>query len=369
MGASAGRSDVKEGPGKGESMNRDVTVRVLFVILLIAVLVSAYQVIAPFLAGFTWAAVLVAAFRPFHARLTRAFGGRAGVASAVVTLLIVAFVAVPLIAAAVAAVQGATGGIQWIVANYQGGGTVLGLPDRWPWIGSVLEHAMKLFGLAALDLRAVAISGLEKLGRLVADKGPALVGGAFGLLFSFIVMLFAMPPLFANGERLAQAIAETLPLPTEDGKRIIGDLTRMTRSVFTSTLLTAAAQAALGGLALLVLGVPYVAPLTAVMFFSALLPGGTAIVWLPAAIWLAAMDHSWKAIVLVAWGGGVVSTIDNVLRPMLAGKGVELPDGVLFLGMFGGMAAFGIVGLFLGPIALYMTRELLAILRRETSRP
>ena len=88
--------------------------------------------------------------------------------------------------------------------------------------------------------------------------------------------------------------------------------------------------------------------------------------WIPAAIWLAAIGHPWKAIVLVAWGAGVVSTIDNVLRPLFAGKGVTLPGGALFLGMFGGTLAFGLVGVFLGPIVLYMTRELLAILRRDT---
>jgi predicted PurR-regulated permease PerM len=347
-------------------MNRDATSRILFVILLTVVLVSAYRVIAPFLAGITWAAVLVAAFRPFHGRLQRAFGGRQGAATAAVTLLVATFVVVPLLAAALAAVQGGIAAIQWIQTSYQSGGANLGLADRWPWIRGAIEHAKALVGLANIDLRAMAISGLERLGSLVASNGPALVGGAFGVAFSFGVTLFAMPILFANGERYSAAVAETLPIPTADARRIIGELTQMTRSVFTSVGLTAAAQAALGGVALLVLGVPYVVPLTAGMFFCAMIPGGTAIVWIPAAIWLAAIGHPWKAIVLVAWGAGVVSTIDNVLRPLFAGKGVTLPGGALFLGMFGGTLAFGLVGLFLGPIVLYMTRELLAILRRDT---
>jgi len=101
------------------------------------------------------------------------------------------------------------------------------------------------------------------------------------------------------------------------------------------------------------------------MFFCALVPAGTALVWVPAAIWLAAIGHPWKAIMMAGWGGGVVSTIDNVLRPVFAGKSVTLPGGLLFLGMFGGMTAFGLVGLFLGPIVLYMAREMLGILRRD----
>jgi len=141
----------------------------------------------------------------------------------------------------------------------------------------------------------------------------------------------------------------------------------MTRSVFMSVGVTAAVQAALAGLALFVLGVPYLVSLTAAMFFCAVLPAGTAVVWVPAAIWLAAIGHPWKATLLVAWGAGVVSTIDNALRPLFAGRGVTVSGGTLFLGMFGGMIAFGIVGLFLGPIVLYMAGELLAILRRDTS--
>ena len=347
-------------------MNRDITVRVLFVFLLVAVLASAYQVIAPFLAGFTWAVVLVAAFRPFHQRITERLGGRQGAATAVVTLLVATFVAAPLIAAAVAAAQGGIQAIHWIVANYGDGGSSLGLRDRWPWVGDLLEHAKASFGLAAVDLRTMAISGLARLGSLIAARGPALVGGALGLLFSFIVTLIAMPPLFANWERLSQSVADLLPIPAADASRIVDELTTMTRCVFRSTLVTAAAQAGLGGIGLFVLGVPQVWALTAVMFFCALMPGGTAIVWVPAAVWLGFSGHPGKAIALVAWGGGVVSTIDNVLRPVLAGKGVELNGGALLVGMLGGMAAFGIVGLFLGPIVLYLAHQLLLILRRET---
>ena len=358
-----------ESPRDAPPTDREVTARVLFVILLVVVLVSAYRVVAPFLAGFTWAAVLVAAFRPLHDRLERALGGRARAASTIVTLLVAAFVVVPLLAAAAAAVQGATAGIQWLLTHYQDGATGFGLRERWPWIGDGLARGKALLGLANLDLPSMAMSGLQRLGSLVATRGPALVGGALGLAFSFVVMLFAMPVLFANGERLSQAFADLLPIPAADARRIPDELAVMTRSVFMSTGLTAAAQAALGGAALFVLGVPYVVPLTAGMLFCALIPAGTAIVWVPAALWLAATGPAWKAIALVAWGGGVVSTIDNVLRPLFAGKGVTLPGGLLFLGMFGGMAAFGLVGLFLGPIVLYLTRELLAILRRDTHGP
>jgi predicted PurR-regulated permease PerM len=346
-------------------MKQDSTTRVLFVILLVFVLVAAYRVVAPFLSGFVWAAVLVAAFTPFRNRLERLFGDRSKTATAVVTFLIAAFVAVPILVAAIKALQEGITATEWIVTNYRANGMDLGLTDRWPKLDAAIEHVKSLLGMGDVDLKATVVSGLEKLLHFVADKGPALVGGALGMAFSFGVMLAAMPLLFANRASIRKTLTEALPVPDVDAQRIVQDLILLTRSMFTSVVLTAAAQAALGGAALLVLGVPHVMSLTAVMFFCAVLPGGTAIVWVPAAIWLASTGHPAKAVILVAWGAGVVSTIDNVLRPIFAGKGVELPRTVLLVGTAGGMLAFGLVGLFLGPIVLYLARELVATLKRD----
>lgn len=350
-------------------MNRDPSVRLLFVILLAVVFWSAIKVIAPFAGGFTWAAVLVVTFWPFHERLERLFHGRRWMASSVVTILVAAFVVVPIVVAAVQAVQGGIAAYRWVVTSYQTSGTDLGLTDKWPRLGDAVTHAKSLVGLADVDLQAASIAGVKRVGGFLATKGPALVGGAFGVAFSFIVMLVGMIVFFVDGRRFAQAVGSALPLPAADAERILRELGDMTRTVFISVGLTAATQAALGGVALAVLGVPHVFSLTAAMFFFALLPGGTAVVWVPAAIWLASTGHPWKALLLAAWGAGVVSTIDNVLRPILAGKDVKLPRVMLFLGMFGGMIAFGLVGLFLGPIVLYITSELVAILRRDVYGP
>jgi predicted PurR-regulated permease PerM len=346
-------------------VHKDVTARILFIVLLLVVGWTALRVVAPFVAGFTWAAVLVATFRPFHRRLESAFRGRHWAATLVVTTLVALFVVVPVVLVAFQAAQAGVAAFQWIQASYESGGASLGIAERWPWLADAVVRAKALVGLANVDLRAAAVTGLQRLATFVAAAGPSLVGGAFGLAFSFVVMLVGLPLFFANADAITRTAAGILPIPDADAERIIEDLGAMTRSVFVSVGLTAAAQAALGGLALGVLGVPHAIPFTAAMFFLALLPGGTALVWLPAAVWLAVNGHATQAIVLVAWGGGVVSTIDNVLRPFMVGSGVKLPGATLFLGMFGGMAAFGLVGLFLGPISLYILQELLAILRRD----
>jgi predicted PurR-regulated permease PerM len=346
-------------------VHRNVTSRLLFVLLLFLVLWSALRVIAPFLAGLTWATVLVVTFRPFHRRLVGAFGGRRWAATAVVTLLVAAFVLVPVTIAAVQAAEGAVAAYESARQLLQAGTSGQGLGDRAPWLQELADRGLQLVGLAQVDLRAVAIAGLQRIAQFLAVQGPALVGGALGLAFSFLIMIIGLPVLFSHGEALTEALAETLPFPAVDGRRILQDIGDMTRSVFTSVGLTAATQAALIGLALVVLGVPRPASLAALTFFLALVPGGVALVWAPVALWLAAQGHTWSAVAMALWGGGVVGTIDNVLRPLLAGRGVKLGNAMLFFGMVGGMIAFGLVGLFLGPIALYAARELIAILRRD----
>lgn len=337
----------------------------LFAALFGAVLWLSWEVFRPFVAGAVWASVLVVTFRPLHDRLERAFRGRAWAASAAVTVLVAAFVVVPLVVAAVQVVQGAVRGYQWAQTAYYDKGPALGAQEKWPWFDDALTRAKELVGMADVDVKAALVNGVKNVGTFVAAKAPAVVGGVAGLIFSFVVMLFLMLVLFASGDRVAAEVERALPLPRDDAARILRDLGLMTRSVFISLGMTALVQAALGWIMLTILGVDGALTLALAMFFVALLPGGTGIVWVPVSIWLAAVGHPWKALILFAWGAGVISTIDNVIRPLFARGGVRLPTVVLTIGMVGGLIAFGIVGLFLGPIVLYLLRELSQVAQRE----
>lgn len=345
-------------------MLRD-TAPLLYAALLAAVFWLAFLVMKPFLPGIVWAAVLVVTFKPLHERLTRTFKGRAWIASGLVTLLVATFIVVPIVIAAVQVVQGAIEGYRWTTTAYSESGADLGVPDKWPWVDDALTRAKELIGIASFDVKGAAIDLLKTAGTLVAGQAPKLIAGTFQLVFSFIVMIIMMLVLFADGKRVADALTSVLPVPRADARRIVGELGGMTRSVFVSVGLTALVQATLGGIAFLALGVGQAFTLAAAMFFAAVLPGGTAIVWIPVAIFLFATGNPWKALILVAWGGGVISTIDNVLRPYFARGGVKLPTALLVFGLIGGLLAFGLLGVFIGPIILYLVRELVGVLRRE----
>ena len=110
-----------------------------------------------------------------------------------------------------------------------------------------MERIKDLVGLSDVDLHAAAITALKKAGGILAAKGPALMGGVLGVTFSFLVMLIGMPVFFIHGRRVTSSIASAMPIPAADAERIVNELRDMTRTVFISVGLTAAAQAALLG--------------------------------------------------------------------------------------------------------------------------
>lgn len=345
-------------------MHRDIRT-LLFFIFLVAVAWCSWLVVKPFMAGMIWAAVLVCTFKPVQERLTARLRGRSWAASLLVTLAVATFIIVPTIIAAVQVVQGSVKAYEWVQAAYSEGGTNLGADERWPHLNQAVHRGMDLIGLSDIDARTAGINLVKKMGAVAAAKAPGLVGDALGLVFSFAVTLAMMFVFFSRGASVAAAVSKVLPLPRETADRIVRELGLMTRTLFVSVGLTALVQAFLGTIAFLVLGVPNAFTLGAAMFFVALIPGGPALVWLPVAIWLGASGHEWKAVMMVAWGAGIIGTIDNILRPYFAKDGVKLPTTMLVLGLLGGLLAFGIVGLFVGPIALYLLRELTAAMQQE----
>jgi predicted PurR-regulated permease PerM len=124
------------------------------------------------------------------------------------------------------------------------------------------------------------------------------------------------------------------------------------RGVFNGVIGTAAAQGLLAMIGLWIAGVPGVFLLGIATFFLSVVPGGPVLIWLPAALWLYASGATGSAIFMAIWGLIPVSGSDNLIRPLLIGKGVSAPLGLIFLGVIGGILAFGFLGLFIGPTVL-----------------
>ncbi len=150
-----------------------------------------------------------------------------------------------------------------------------------------------------------------------------------------------------------------LRLGGETGHRQISVVRSTIRGVFRGMLGTCAVQAVLAAIGFWIAGVPHAVILGMGTFFLSVVPGGPTLLWLPAAIWLNANGSTGKAIFLAVWGLVVVGGSDNVVRPLLIGKGVDAPIALVFLGVIGGILAFGFLGLFIGPVLLVVAYNLL----------
>jgi predicted PurR-regulated permease PerM len=227
---------------------------------------------------------------------------------------------------------------------------------------------------------------VSSLGRFVQRAGgyffnslSALTGGTAHFLLSFFILLYAMFFFFIGGSQTLDKILSYLPLPKADKHRLADRFLSVARATIKGTLVIGFVQGALCGAAFWVAGIEGVAFWAVLMFILSVLPGiGAALVWAPAVVYLLVVDRSTAAIALALWCGGIVGTIDNLLRPRLVGGDTEMPDLLILIGTLGGLTLFGAAGLILGPVvaALFITvweiygatfRDLLSAREEETA--
>lgn len=336
-----------------------------FVVLLIAVSVLSFVVLQPFLSAIAWAIVLAVAVRPLWTRVERRFPKRRSLAAATTSLVVALVVLLPagLLGAALAA-QAAQAASRFVI--YVRSQDVSKVSDlgTLPVVGRALEWLQANAGLTPASVRQHAAELAARVSALVASKGGGIVVGFFGAVGTFLLAMFLLFFFLRDGEAMAEALSALLPLSAGERRRTMRRLGAMLESIFKGSLLTALIQGALGGLGWELAGLPSPFLAGAAMAVLSLLPiGGTAFVWLPGAAALALQGRTGAAIFLFLWGVAAVGMVDNFLKPLLIKGGGELNTLVVFLGVFGGLTAFGLLGVFIGPIVLATAQTLLDVLR------
>jgi predicted PurR-regulated permease PerM len=175
--------------------------------------------------------------------------------------------------------------------------------------------------------------------------------GAVNLLFMAFVMLYTMFFFFLDGEKLLNKILYYLPLQDQDEQRMLAKFTSVTRATLKGTAVIGILQGGLAGFAFWVVGIPSAVFWGTIMAVLSIIPGvGTALIWGPAAIILAAGGNFLKAGGLAVFCALVVGSIDNLLRPILVGKDTQMHELMIFFGTLGGIVMFGVMGIIIGPI-------------------
>lgn len=238
----------------------------------------------------------------------------------------------------------------------------------FPVLAGPLRWLEATAGLSLAQIEGWVVMGAKRLLEFVATSGGAVFLGALGTIMKFLLMLFVLFFMLRDGPRIAQTLVRMLPIETRLRGKLWRHLIDVTRAVFMGIGLTALAQGTLLGIGFAIAGLPSPLLFGVLGALFALVPiVGTTIVWVPATLWLLSQDQLPYAIFIIAWGVVVVGAVDNVLRPVLISGRTEVPTLAVFIGVMGGISAFGFIGLFLGPIVLGLLVALFRFSSEELS--
>ncbi len=330
-----------------DSISRRVSFGVLGAVLALQCL----YVLWPFLSPQCWALVLSYVTWPVYVRIRRLLGRFTATAALLMTVLVACAVVVPVLWLVVLS-QEEFLRVYQVVSHYatQGPHTLPAAVRDVPWVGSRLQEAIDRYAVDPTALEHQIVGWLQRM----ASHLPGVLGFVGGNLGRLGLTVFTLFFLYRDGEKLVEQA-------TRISRRLFGDRLdpylrgagTMTRAVLFGVLVTAIAQGAIAGIGYAIIGLEapvLLATLTAVL--SVFPVFGTAFVWGPLAIWLVLTDQTWRGVALLAWGFVLVHPTDNLLRPVLISSAARVPFLLVMLGALGGLAAYGLIGVFVGPVLM-----------------
>ena len=328
----------------------DLTRDTLAVVFLFALIAASVWILLPFLGAVIWATMIVVSTWPILLMVERRLWRKRWLAVTVMTLLLLAVFLVPFAIGITALVENFAE-----IANWTTSLSSFKLPSPPYWLGKIPVVGPRMTAswqqFAALSREEMAARVSPYLGGIIRWIAGQI--GSLGLLLAQILLTVIVAAVFyAGGESAAEmAMSFGRRLAGDRGEQAMHLAGQAIRGVALGVVLTALVHAALAGLGLVVVGVPFAILLTVVMFISAVVQVGVIPIMLCAVIWLYATGNSTSGTVLLVWSI-VIAPVDNVLRPILIKKGADLPLLLIFAGVIGGLISFGMVGLFVGPVVL-----------------
>jgi len=337
---------------------RDITRTVLAVLFIGALIGTSLWILKPFLGAAIWAVTIVTATWPLMIFIQNRLGGLRSLAVTVMTVVLLCGLVIPLWLAIGTIVSNTDQIAAWVKSM-----SAFEIPPPPAWLAGL--------PLVGGDLVAawekVAVAGLQDFMKKLAPYGGTAirwfateVGGFGALVLQFLLTVVFAALLYARGEQATAWIKRFgRRLAGAQGEHSVRLAAQAVRGVALGVVVTALAQSVLGGVGLAVSGIPFAAVLTAVMFMLAIAQIGPLLVLAPSVAWLYWSSSAGWGTFLLVWTI-VVGTMDNFLRPILIKKGADLPLLLIFVGVVGGLIAFGLIGIFVGPVVLAVAHKLLS---------
>ncbi len=327
------------------------------------------RILEPFVGPLLWAALLAFLLFPLNRRLTAVLRGRRGAAAALLTVASVLMVAVPAVLLGMLFGSQATHLVHRLQVEAaqrqaQDPGAFTRLVDALAqrigsWVPVPVDH-----------VRDSMLSAGQQLVQSVLSVGGNLFVSFLSLLMAIGVALFLLFFFLRDGDQMVTRAMVLVPLDGRRKAQLLNHLSDVTRAIVLGSLVTSLVQGTLLGIGFALAGVPAPVVFGVLAVGAALIPAaGTAIIWVPAVVWLGVYGHWGAAVFLAIWGIAVVSVADNVVRPWFISSRAKITTLPVFIGLLGGIAAFGPIGVFLGPVVIALALALFEFAEEARSEP
>ena len=337
---------------------------VTFLLVFLLLLWELGLILRPFFSPILWAVILATTTYPVYLRLLARVGHRGNIAAGIMTGGLIITAVVPAVYGMILAGQQGMEAYAQASAWLQSGHLqdVGGMLATVPGVGGLSQELIgRLIVNGSGQVEASLLEGGKVVSTFLLSQGVDFARNALLLATDFLIMLFTLFFVFRDGSQTCDTILRAIPLDEEHKAKIFDRLTTTMKAVVRGTLLSAVAQGATTGVTYYLLGVPFSVFLGALSGLLTLLPiGGSAIVWAPVALYLLFSGAVAKGVILIGVGVGLVG-----LQPLLVGGNARLPVLPLFLASLGGLAYFGFLGLFLGPVLLAVVLVTFVIYQEE----
>ncbi len=341
-------------PLENNMIVRKVKRNIFFILVALTTFVF-FWLIGPFILTVFWGAVLAVIFFPIYRRIRVSFRGHDSLSATITTLLVVLFVIVPFALLTIALVNQAIS----VYGDIQSGSlnTVILLDyvdQRLPNVASTLNE----FGVSTTELRETLNSAMAEASQYIATWAIGVGGSVLNIIIQFTLVIYLLYFFLVDGWKIQRILVHTIPMGNKRERALFERFAMVARATLKGTLIVAFVQGGIGGILFAVLGIPAALLWAVAMMLLALLPvGGSAIVWVPAAIIMFIQGHVASGIIIVVVGSLIIGLVDNLLRPLLVGRDTHMPDWVVLISTLGGIAMFGLTGFVIGPTmaALFIT--------------
>ncbi|MFN4039586.1 MAG: AI-2E family transporter [Erythrobacter sp.] len=335
--------------------------------LLILAVVSLMMVVIawPFATPLLWSALAAIIFQPLFQRVLKQVGGRSNLAASLTLLVIFCAVLAPAFYLGTLVVEEAVA----IVTNLQQNPIDLAAQyqNLYDMLPGAVQKAIDDSGWTNLAVAQARLQDfLKESAGLIASNAVSIGGGALSFILSFVLGLYVVFFLLRDGERIGQIILNTAPIERKIADLLAQRFLGIVRATIKGTGVVGLIQGTMGGLMLAFVGVPSALLLGVLMVILAIIPVvGTFFVWGPAAVWLLATGQVWQGLFVLIFGFVVISSIDNVLRPILVGRETGIPDWIILITTLGGISLAGFSGIVIGPLVGGLFLACWSILREQ----